>query len=274
MQYDLFTQYKYKFFSMGSGSSGNCYYLGTKDYGILIDAGVGIRSIKKALREYGVSFEKIIAILITHDHADHIKTVGCFGDKCNIPVYATETIHEGIQRNRGVQAKLFQTKRIIEKEIPFSINGFNITAFDVPHDSIENVGYHIEFEGQTFVLVTDVGQITDKIRQYAGKANHLVIEANYDEYMLQVGKYPYYLKQRISNGTGHLSNRLSAEFIASIYSEKMRNIWLCHLSQDNNNPEIAYQAVRQSLEGKGVEVGKNVRLEALSRYKVSGLCEF
>lgn len=259
---------------MGSGSSGNCYYLGTKDYGILIDAGIGIRVIKKALKEYGVPFEKIIAILITHDHADHIKTVGCFGDKCNIPVYATETIHEGIQRNRGVQAKLFQTKRIIEKEKPFSINGFNITAFDVPHDSIENVGYRIEFEEQTFVLITDIGQITDKIREYACQANHLVIEANYDEYMLQAGRYPYYLKQRISNGMGHLSNRLSAEFIASIYNENMRNIWLCHLSQDNNHPEIAYQAVRESLAGKGVEVGKNVRLEALSRYKVSGLCEF
>jgi phosphoribosyl 1,2-cyclic phosphodiesterase len=274
MQYKLFTQDKYKFFSIGSGSSGNCYYLGTNDSGILIDAGVGIRTIQKALREYGVSVNKIMAVLITHDHADHIKTVGCFGDKYNIPVYATETVHEGIHRNRAVQASLITSKRIIEKETPFFINEFEITAFEVPHDSIDNVGYHIVFNGQTFVLVTDVGRITDKIRQYACKANHLVIEANYDEYMLQAGKYPFYLKQRIKSGTGHLSNQLSAEFIAGIYNERMRNIWLCHLSQDNNHPELAFKTVEQALSANGVIIGESVKLETLSRYKVSGLREF
>lgn len=274
MQYDLFTQHKYKFFSLGSGSSGNCYYLGSNDSGILIDAGVGIRNVQKALREYGVSFDKIKAVLVTHDHADHIKTVGCFGDKYNIPIYATETVHLGIQRNRGVQANLYQSKRVIVKETPFVIGDFSIMAFDVPHDSIENVGYRIEFEDQTFVLITDIGRITDTIREHASRANHLVIEANYDEYLLQAGRYPYYLKERISNGTGHLSNRLSAEFIGSIYNENLKNIWLCHLSQDNNKPEIAFKAVEEALISTGAEIGKGVRLEALSRYKVSGLREF
>ncbi len=274
MQYNLFTQYKYKFFCLGSGSSGNCYYLGTNDYGILIDAGVGIRNVQKTLREYGVSFDKIAAVLITHDHADHIKTVGCFGDKYNIPIYATETVHEGILRNRAVQASLKQTRRAINKEETFSIHDFRITAFDVPHDSIANVGYQIQFDEQTFVLLTDVGCITDKIKEYASTANHLVIEANYDEYMLQAGKYPYYLKERIKNGTGHLSNRLSAEFIASIYNKSLYNIWLCHLSQDNNHPEIAFKTVEQALKEKGAVIGETVRLETLSRYKASGLREF
>lgn len=274
MQYDLFTQHKYKFFSIGSGSSGNCCYLGTQEYGILIDAGIGIRTIKKALREYGVPFEKIMAVLITHDHADHIKTVGYFGDKCNIPVYTTQTVHAGIQRNRVVQADLYQSKRIVEKEVPFFIRDFKITAFEVPHDSIDNVGYHIELDNQVFVLITDIGCITDTIKKYASNAHHLVIEANYDDYMLQAGRYPYYLKQRITNGMGHLSNRHSAEFIASIYNEKMQNIWLCHLSQDNNSPEVAYRAVEQALAANGIIAGKNVRLETLSRYKVSGLREF
>lgn len=259
---------------MGSGSSGNCYYLGTNECGILIDAGVGIRSLTKALREYGVSFHKIKAVLITHDHADHIKTVGCLGDKFNIPVYTTEAVHQGIQRNRVVHADLFNSKRIIEKERTFEIDEFQITAFDVPHDSVENIGYHIRFEDQTFVLITDIGRITDKIREYACKANHLVIEANYDEYMLQVGRYPYILKERIRNGMGHLSNRLSAEFIASIYNENMKNIWLCHLSQDNNHPELAFKTVEEALSTRGAKVGKHVKLEILSRYKVSGLREF
>lgn len=274
MQYDLFSQPKYKFFSLGSGSSGNCYYLGSKEYGILIDAGIGIRTIKKTLREYGVSFESIVGILITHDHADHIKTVGCLGAKHNIPVYTTEAVHGGIQRSRYIDADLYQSRRIINKEIPFDIRNFRVTAFEVPHDSIENVGYHIEFDGQIFVLVTDIGCLTDKIHHFAKRANHLVIETNYDETMLKNGRYPYYLKQRITSGMGHISNRLSAEFIANIYSEKMKNVWLCHLSQDNNYPELAYNAVKDALSSKGVNVGIDIKLEALSRYKTSGLREF
>lgn len=274
MQYNLFAQYKYKFFSMGSGSSGNCYYLGSKDNGLLIDAGIGIRSVTKALREYGVAFEKIKAVLITHDHADHIKTVGCFGDKYNIPIYTTEGVHNGILRNKVVQTNLYQSRRVIEKEQTFSIGEFNITAFEVLHDSIENVGYRIEFDGQCFVIITDIGSVTDKVREYARNANHLVIEANYDETMLQTGRYPWVLKQRISNGMGHLSNRLTAEFLCEIYNKEMQNIWLCHLSQDNNHPVIAYQTVEKRLASQGIIVGKDVNLQTLNRHKVSGLREF
>lgn len=274
MQYELFSKYKYKFFSLGSGSSGNCYYLGSSEGGILIDAGIGIRNVMKALREYGVSFEKIRGILITHDHADHIKTVGCFGDKYNIPIYSTQTIHNGILRNKVVQAQLFQSRRVIEKDQPFNIGDFKITAFEVPHDSIENVGYSIELGDQTFVLITDIGHITEKVKEYAKEANHLVIEANYDEQMLQMGRYPYILKQRIANGMGHLSNKQSAEFISSIYTSNLRNVWLCHLSQDNNHPEIAFKTVEQLLLSQGVGIGKELSLTTLSRHKVSGLKEF
>lgn len=274
MQYNLFKQTKYKFFSLGSGSSGNCYYLGTSEYGILIDAGIGIRTIKKTLREYGIAMEKIIAVLVTHDHADHIKTIGCMGDKLNIPIYATEAVHDGIRRNTYLNASLQTTRRIIEKEKVFSIKDFEIIAFEVPHDSLENVGYEIRLEEQKFVLITDIGRITDTIRQHASQATHLVIEANYDEEMLQNGKYPYYLKRRITSGMGHLSNRLSAEFIASIYNNNLQNIWLCHLSQDNNHPELAYKEVELALQTNGVITGKDVKLEVLSRYKASGLAEF
>lgn len=273
MQLNLFETKQYKFFSLGSGSSGNCYYLGCKDHGILIDAGVGMRSVKKAMLEYGVSFSKISAILITHDHADHTKSVGAFGDKYNIPIYATEYVHQGIQRNIRVKADLFSTKRVIEKEVCFKINEFEIVPFEVPHDSIDNVGYWIKFNGQSLVLITDIGRITDTIRNYAKKANHLIIEANYDDEMLLKGRYPYHLKQRISSGMGHLSNGLLAEFIEEIYSDKLKNIWLCHLSQDNNSPELAYEAVKKAINKRGATIGKDIHLEALSRHKVSGLRE-
>ena len=264
---------KYKFFSIGSGSSGNCYYLGNDNHGILIDAGVGIRKITKTLREYGVSMNKIRGVLITHDHTDHIKTAGCLGIKHNIPIYTTEAIHFGLRRSKFLQGELYGSKKIIEKETPFRIESFTITAFEVPHDSIENVGFHIQFDGQIFVLLTDVGRITPTIRKYAGSANHLVMEANYDDQMLTDGHYPPHLKQRISSGMGHLSNFLSAEFLGSIYHQDLRNVWLCHLSQDNNKPELAYSTIAQSLCRAGAEIDVNLSLETLSRYKASGLKE-
>ncbi|NDW08092.1 MBL fold metallo-hydrolase [Dysgonomonas sp. 520] len=275
MQFDLFPKTtKYKLISLSSGSNGNCYYLGTSEYGILIDVGIGFRTIKKYLREYGIAIETIVGVLITHDHADHIKTVGSFANKMNIPVYTTETVHAGIDRCHYVESCVISSKRIISKEIPFTIKDFQITAFEVPHDTIENVGYQIVFDNNTVVLLTDVGRITDTIVKYASTANHLIMEANYDEEMLRFGRYPEYLKKRITSGMGHISNRLSGDFIASIYTPQLEEIWLCHLSNDNNRPEIAYRTVESCLEKEGIYVGNHVKLQTLSRGKPSGLKEF
>lgn len=275
MQYDLFSpRTKYKLISLSSGSNGNCYYLGTSQYGILIDAGIGIRTIKKYLREYGIALETIVAVLITHDHADHIKSVGGLGCKLSIPVYATETVHYGIERSPYVRESINGSRRIIEKDKTFEIKDFRITAFEVPHDTIENVGYKIEVGDRSIVLATDIGRITDKIVEYAGTANHLIIEANYDEEMLRNGRYPHYLKKRITSGMGHLSNRLTGELLCNIYHNKLDEIWLCHLSQDNNHPELAYKTIESALHNQGIKVGKDIILKTLSRGKPSGLKEF
>ena len=276
MQYELFSvnKTKFKLLSLSSGSNGNCYYLGTSQYGILIDAGIGSRTIKKYLREYGIAIETIIAVLVTHDHADHIKSVNYFGNKMKIPVYATNSVHEGIARSRYCEEKLYESKRVIVKDIPFAIKDFKITAFEVPHDSIENTGYHIEVNGQAIVLATDIGRITDDIVRYAKMANHLIIEANYDEDMLRTGHYPLYLKQRITSGMGHLSNKATGEFLADIFCENLSEIWLCHLSKDNNHPDIAYQTVENKLCEKGIIVGEHVILKTLQRGKPSAIKEF
>lgn len=275
MQYNLFSSApKYKLLSLSSGSSGNCYYLGTSQYGILIDAGIGVRTIKKNLRDYGVAMETIIGVLVTHDHADHIKSVGGLACKLNIPIYATQTVHEGIERSRCVETSIVASRRIIEKEKEFIIKDFQITAFEVPHDTIENVGYQIKFNNKTVVLITDVGRITDAVSHYASKANHLIIEANYDEEMLENGSYPHHLKKRITSGMGHLSNRLTGELLTSVYHQSLDEIWLCHLSQDNNHPELAFKTVESALSNSGVKVGKDVVLKTLSRGKPSGLKEF
>ena len=265
MQYNLFSSDKFSFFSLSSGSCGNCYYLGNSRYGMLIDAGLGPRVIKKRLAHYGVELSSIMAILVTHDHYDHIKSVGYLAEKLHIPVYATREVHRAIMNHPLVRNSLNGSTRYIEKGKPFQIEDFQITAFDVPHDSVDNSGFFIRFGDHRFTLATDVGSITDEVAHYAGKANHLVIESNYDEEMLHNGRYPYFLKQRISNGTGHLSNRQAAEFLANHCLSHLRNIWLCHLSGDNNNPELAYQTVENRLAEKSVRVGRDVALHVLLR---------
>ncbi len=260
---------KLLFLSLASGSSGNCYYIGTNEYGVLIDAGVSVRQTKKTLKDFGIAFENILAILITHDHADHIKSIGCLGETMGIPVFATEKVHEGVRKSRYVEEVLIQSRRLVEKDIPFFVRDLKITAFETPHDSSDNVGYSIEYDNQTFVIVTDAGHITDTIREYVCKANHLVIETNYDEEMLQNGVYPAFLKERVSSPTGHLSNRITADFLASIFSPKLKNIWLCHLSRDNNHPELAYKTVEYRLWQEGIKAGKDVALTTLKRMSPS-----
>ncbi|MBP6064720.1 MBL fold metallo-hydrolase [Bacteroides sp.] len=265
---------KIRFISLASGSSGNCYYLGTGKYGILIDAGIGIRIIKKSLKEINVSLESIRAVFVTHDHADHIKAVGHLGEKLNIPVYTTARIHEGINKSYCMTEKLSSSIRFLEKEQPMMLEDFNIESFEVPHDGTDNVGYCIEIGEKVFSFLTDLGEITPTAARYIRKTNYLIIEANYDEEMLKMGSYPQYLKERISSNTGHMSNSDTAEFLAENMTEHLKYIWLCHLSKDNNHPELALKTIEWKLKNKGVIVGKDVQLLALKRSTPSELYEF
>ncbi len=265
---------KINFLSLASGSSGNCYYLGTDKSGILIDAGIGIRTIKKVFKEYALSLSKIRAVFITHDHADHIKSVGCLGEKHGIPVYSTPEIHKGINKSYCMTEKLSTSVRHLSKETPLELEDFKITAFEVPHDGTDNVGYCIEVDGKVFTFLTDLGHITPIAAQYICKANYLIIEANYDEEMLRMGPYPQYLKERIAGPNGHMCNRDTAEFLADNIHEELKFIWLCHLSKDNNHPELAYKTVELILRSRGVLVGKDVQLIALKRNTPTGMFEF
>jgi phosphoribosyl 1,2-cyclic phosphodiesterase len=254
-----------RFLSLASGSSGNCYYLGTEEYGILLDAGINIRTIKKILKENHVGLEQIMAVFITHDHSDHIKGVSSLGEKHNIPVYATQLVHEGINHNRYVGHKLHTSRRIIEKGQPVILRDFKIIAFDVPHDTNDCAGYWVQYKDHNCVLATDVGHINETVGKYIRIANHLIIEANYDEEMLYGGNYPVFLKERISNGHGHLCNTETAGFLATNFDSHLKNIWLCHLSKDNNHPQLACKTVEIALGLQGIRIGTDVNLVALER---------
>ena len=263
-----------QFLSLASGSSGNCYYLGNEEYGILIDAGKGVRTIKKVLKEYGIPFEKIVALCITHDHADHIKAAGTLGEKYGIPIYTTEAIKNGMNRNYCMVDKIYSAHRPIVKEIPFKIKDFTITAFEVPHDGSDNVGFFISYGNLYFAFATDLGHITPTADKYLRQANYLVIESNYDEAMLRNGSYPLHLQRRILADSGHMDNARTAEYLARIYTQALRNIFLCHLSGDNNHPELAYKTVENRLYEEGIRVGKDVELVALTRNHPSELYTF
>lgn len=263
-----------KFISFGSGSSGNCYFLFTENDGLLIDTGVGVRTLKKHFRDYGLSMSQVHHIFITHDHADHIKCVGSLSHDYHLPVYATAAVHKGIDRNYCVARKVAQEHRhLLSYGEKVEVGDFVVTPFHVPHDSSDNVGYLVEAENLHFCIMTDVGRVTEEMADYIGKANYLVIEANHDREMLQQGPYPEHLKARIVSGTGHLNNVQCGEAIAKYASTDLRHVWLCHLSEENNHPELARKTVQTVLNSYGIIAGKDFELEVLKRTKPTGIYE-
>jgi len=166
----------------------------------------------------------------------------------------------------------------IFKEIPFRVLDMEITAFETSHD-VKSVGFSIEYEGERFVVATDMGIITDRAAHYMSRANHLMIECNYDLTMLEKGRYPQMLKDRVKGERGHLDNEVAAQFVSQHYHEDLQHVFLCHLSKDNNTEEIALTAMRQALEGRGLSVGdasnaadqreRDVQICALPRYSAS-----
>ena len=255
-----------RFISFGSGSSGNSYYLYTDTDSILIDVGVGIRTLKKHFHNYGLRFEDVHHILITHDHADHVKSVGSLSTDYKLPVYTTRKVHVGIERNYCVRKKIAPNHvHVIGKSVPFNVGEFKVTPFGVPHDSSDNVGYFVESGDVTFCLITDVGHITEEMHDFISRSNYLVIEANHSVEMLQQGPYPQYLKDRILGPNGHLSNDDCANALADYATPILRHVWLCHLSEENNHPELARKTVEQIQRSKGIVAGKDFELEVLKR---------
>lgn len=252
-----------KFISLSSGSSGNCYYIGNESVSILIDAGISIRTIKKRLKEYSVDIESIDIILLTHDHFDHIKHIAALASKFNKPVYTTETLHKVLEGNNKSNHSAF--KRVLEKEIPIYYKGIAITAFDVSHDAKDSLGFYIDFFGERFTLITDLGFVSKRVKDYCKISNHIIIESNYDNYMLENGGYSHTLISRIKGEKGHLSNHQTSEAVKDFFHNGIKNIFLCHLSDNNNTPDIAYEATASTLREMGVLIGGSVNLNCLPR---------
>ena len=249
-----------KFISICSGSSGNCYYLNADGFGLVIDMGIGIRVFKRHFSNYGLPLAQIKAVLVTHDHTDHVKGVGVLARDFNLPVYTTEAVHSSIMRNHYISKKIpFTQQKHIERGEPFNLGPFEITAFFVPHDSADNNGYIIKAQEKCLVLMTDIGHFTEEMPGIVSQATHLIIEGNYDPYMLEKGPYPQRLKKRISSPIGHISNGETAEFLAQhLNKQRIERVWLCHLSAENNRPALAQSTVTQALQQAGFDLDRQI----------------
>ena len=251
--------------SLASGSSGNCYYVGSSSGGVLIDVGISARRIRKTLEEIGPGISGVKGILITHNHIDHIKSLTLLTKKYGIPVYCTEGTWKGIMRNRMTLDADPQMYHPIKAGVPFTISGMKIEAFSVSHDAHEAVGYHFSAFGRKLSIATDLGMIGEQAAHYLRQSDALVIESNYDENMLLNGHYPDQLKQRVHSSMGHLCNAHTSEFLAGFYNPNISHILLCHLSADNNTPEIALQTLHQTFESRGIQMHADTIVHALPR---------
>ena len=261
-----------KFMSLSSGSCGNCYYLGTGKEGIIIDAGVSLRRLKKTLIENGLDMDSFSAVLVTHDHLDHIRHLGSFCKKLNKPVYTTDVIHGALARHTFTAPTIAPCRRILDSDQWNEVAGMQVRYFIVPHDATQTVGYAVKVNGRMFVIMTDVGRMTDEAVEFARQADAVVVESNYDMDMLMSGPYTYELKMRIVQGCGHLSNDECASAIKRFWHPGLKNIFLCHLSENNNTRELAYKCTAEALKEIGVEKG-TVSLRCLPRQYPSPMFE-
>lgn len=253
-----------EFCTIASGSSGNCTYIGSDHTKILIDAGISGKKIEEGLAELKLTGEAIDALFITHEHADHIKGAGILSRRFDIPVFATAETWAAMEGTLGKIAP--SNKRIIYADEVCAVNDICVKPFAIPHDAAEPVGYTIFAGEKKITLATDIGHVTDTIRESIEGSDLLLLEANHDIEMLKRGSYPWHLKQRILGEKGHLSNGAAGELLAEVMSGKMKYVFLGHLSDENNDPHLAYETVEGILRKKQIEVGTHLRMDMASRF--------
>lgn len=258
------------FCSFASGSSGNCYYVGKQDEGLLVDVGISAKQVKEMLLKNDIPLQNIKAILITHDHIDHVLGLETLTKSCPIPIYAHSDCLQGLAEGKATQGTDRALFREVEPMQPFELLGITIEAFPVMHDGRGAMGYHFDYEGRTLTIATDIGMLDRVVKEQIKKSENIVIESNYDTEMLEKGRYPFLLKQRIAGPFGHLSNEESARFVAEMYHPEIKHIMLCHLSENNNTPERAMQCLYEQFRKKHVNPDANTSIFPLPRHKCTG----
>ncbi|MBE5880189.1 MAG: MBL fold metallo-hydrolase [Lachnospiraceae bacterium] len=230
--------------SIASGSSGNCIYVGTEQTHLLVDVGISNKKTEAGLNEIGLSCRDLDGILITHEHSDHIQGLGVISRKFGVPIYATKGTIDGILRCKSLGVFDTDLFHEITPGEAFDLKDINVSNIPVSHDANEPVAYQFQSSGKKIAVATDMGTYTDDVVEALSGMDAILLEANHDVNMLQVGPYPYILKQRILGNRGHLSNEASGRLLSRILHDNMNTIILGHLSKENNLPELAYETVK------------------------------
>ncbi|HPD87887.1 MAG TPA: MBL fold metallo-hydrolase [Oscillospiraceae bacterium] len=252
-----------KFFTVASSSSGNCYYLGSGNTGVLIDCGISCRSILSALMEKGVDPGSLSGMLITHEHIDHIRGLENFLKKYHLPVYASEKVLDFLAERDYVPPG---TDLRPADENGFLAAGMMVTPFRTSHDSVGSLGFSIATaEERKITICTDTGYLTEGALEHLPKSDLVLMESNYDLMMLLNGRYPYPLKRRIEGPQGHLSNTDCASALPDLVRSGTTRIVLAHLSKENNYPDLALQTSVSELSMAGIMQEKDYTIFAAPR---------
>lgn len=230
--------------SIASGSSGNCICVGSDSCHLLIDAGISGKRIETGLNSIELKTAEMQGILITHEHIDHIAGLGVLARRYGIPIYATAGTINAILHTRSVGKIDEELFREITPAVSFVIGDLTVEPISVSHDAADPVAYKIRQQEKSLAVMTDLGTYDDTIVEKMRGLDILLLEANHDVHMLQVGSYPYPLKQRILGDRGHLSNERSGQLLGKVLHDNFKTVILGHLSKENNYPQLAYETVR------------------------------
>lgn len=261
--------------SIASGSDGNCVYIGSDNTHILIDAGISRKRIEQGLNTIGLTMSDISSILVTHEHIDHIKGLGVISRKDHIPMYASVGTAAGIMEASGL-GKVDENLIIaFNGTESFKINDLTIQPVRISHDANEPTAFRVDCNDKSAGVITDLGVYDDNIIESMKNLNAMLIESNHDIRMLQTGSYTYYLKQRILSAKGHLSNEACGQMLSKLLNDNVSNVFLGHLSHENNYPQLAYETVKCEVDlGECPYMSKDFDISVANRGECSRLAEF
>jgi phosphoribosyl 1,2-cyclic phosphodiesterase len=263
-----------KFCSFASGSSGNCYLVKTESTSILIDAGISAKRIREGLTRTGTPEESVAALLVTHEHTDHVSGLGP-ASNCLKTAEIVASAGTFANLRAGAASITTSRKHIVSAGSRLTVGDIEISVFGLRHDAAEPIGFTLASDSGSASIVTDTGVLTEEIISAVCDSDLIALEANHDVEMLKNGRYPAYLKQRILSEFGHLSNVQAANAVCEIMGmdKKPRCILLSHLSRDNNHPQLAEQTVAGILSEMGWHSGRDLFIKPLLRDRMSVVIE-
>jgi phosphoribosyl 1,2-cyclic phosphodiesterase len=247
-----------KFSVLASGSTGNAIYVETGKQRLLIDAGLSGKKIEQSFKQIGVSLTDLDGILVSHEHSDHIKGVGILARRYNLPIFANEKTWSAMEK--GIGTVPLDQKFSFQRGKVKSFSDLDVESFGVSHDAADPMFFTFHHGGRQLTILTDTGYVSDQMMGITRGSDTIIFESNHDTDMLRMGKYPWTIKRRILGDEGHVSNVDAGIALADILRETKADVYLAHLSLDNNMKELARMTVQQTLEEFDIEVGRQVKL--------------